>query len=124
MSPLFALTLYIVFAVATVVIMALVPLILAPWKPMIKKKISFECGQTPFPWREEAFPYEYFPYLIIYVAYAVIGVVVFLSSIVLVEAPHLADRILILFGSLTVGAFFIGIQLRELKQKLVAGRGE
>lgn len=124
LSPLLAFALYVVFAVVTVAIMAVLPLILAPWKPTIKKKISFECGQTPLPWREEAFPYEYFPYLIIYVAYAVLGVVVFISSIVLTEAPYLADRILILFGSLTVGAFFAGLQLRELKQRLSAGRGE
>lgn len=118
MSPLLAFILYVVLAVATIVLMAILPLILAPWKPLIKKKVSFECGQTPLPWKEEAFPFEYFPYLIIYVAYAIIGVVVFISSIILIETPYLADRIIIVLGSLTIGAFFIGLQLRELKQKI------
>lgn len=118
MSPLLAFILYVVLAVATIVLMAILPLILAPWKPLIKKKVSFECGQTPLSWKEEAFPFEYFPYLIIYVAYAIIGVVVFISSIILIETPYLADRIIIVLGSLTIGAFFIGLQLRELKQKI------
>lgn len=124
MSSLLALMLYVVFAVATVGIMAATPLILAPWRPGVKKKAPFECGQTPFPWIEQAFQYEYFPYLIIYVAYAVVGIVVFISSMILVDAPHLADRILVLFGSLAVGALFIGLRLKTLKQKLVVGRSE
>lgn len=118
MSSLLAFIIYVVLAVATVALMAILPLILAPWRPSIKKRVSFECGQTPLPWREEAFPFEYFPYLIIYVAYAVIGVLVFISSMMLIETPYLADRIIIAFGSLTIGAFFIGLQLRELKQKV------
>ncbi len=118
MSPLLTFTLYVILAVATVVLMSILPIILAPWKGSIKKKVPFECGQTPLPWREEAFPYEYFPYLIIYVAYAVVGVLVFISSMVLIETPYVADRILLIFGALTIGAFFIGLQLRELKQKI------
>ncbi|MEM1584526.1 MAG: NADH-quinone oxidoreductase subunit A [Nitrososphaerota archaeon] len=124
MQPLLAFTIYFILAVATVALMAVLPLILAPWKPSIKKKVSFECGQTPLPWREEAFPFEYFPYLIIYVAYAVIGVVAFISSMMLEETPYLADRIIIAFGSLTIGAFFIGMQLRELKQKVTPQQEE
>jgi len=118
MSPLLILILYVILAVATVGLMAVLPLILAPWKPLIKKKVLFECGQTPLPWREEAFPYEYFPYLIIYIAYAVAGVIIFISSMMLINMPYIADRILIVFGSLTIGAFFIGLQLRELKQRI------
>ena len=118
MSPPLTLILYVILAIATVGLMAVLPLILAPWEPLIKKKVLFECGQTPLPWREEAFPYEYFPYLIIYIAYAVVGVVVFISSMMLIEMPYIADRILIVFGSLTIGAFFIGLQLRELKQRI------
>ncbi|MEM3397915.1 MAG: NADH-quinone oxidoreductase subunit A [Nitrososphaerota archaeon] len=124
MQPLLAFIIYLILAVATVALMAVLPLILAPWKPSIKKKVSFECGQTPLPWREEAFPFEYFPYLIIYVAYAVIGVVAFISSMMLEETPYLADRIIIAFGSLTIGAFFIGMQLRELKQKVTPQQEE
>lgn len=118
MSSLLTLIIYIILAAATVELMSILPIILAPWKPSIKKKVLFECGQTPIPWREEAFPYEYFPYLIIYVAYAVVGIVVFISSLILIEIPYLADRVLIFFGSLTIGAFFIGLQLRGLKQKV------
>lgn len=118
MSPLLAFIIYVILAVATVALMSILPIILAPWKGSIKKKVHFECGQTPLPWREEAFPYEYFPYLIIYVAYAVVGVLVFISSMVLIEMPYIADRILLIFGALTIGAFFIGLQLRELKQKI------
>lgn len=118
MSPLLALILYIILGVATVALMAVLPLMLAPWKGSVKKKVSFECGQTPLPWIEEAFPYEYFPYLIIYVSYAVIGIAIFISSTVLIEAPFVADRILIVFGALTIGAFFIGLRLKELKQKI------
>ncbi len=118
MSPLLAFILYVILAVATVALMSILPIILAPWKGTIKKKVLFECGQTPLPWREEAFPYEYFPYLIIYVAYAVVGILIFISSMVLIETPYIADRVLLIFGALTVGAFFIGLQLRELKQKI------
>jgi len=117
-SPLLAFILYVILAVATVALMSILPIILAPWKGTIKKKVLFECGQTPLPWREEAFPYEYFPYLIIYVAYAVVGILIFISSMVLIETPYIADRVLLIFGALTVGAFFIGLQLRELKQKI------
>ncbi|MCF8884450.1 MAG: NADH-quinone oxidoreductase subunit A [Nitrososphaerota archaeon] len=125
LSPILALTIYVILAVLTVVLMAILPFILAPWKHSIKKKVSFECGQTPLPSREQEFPYEYFPYLIAYITYAIIGVVVFISSITLIEAPHLAERILIFFGSLSVGALFIGSMLRGLKQRLrYEGAGE
>ncbi len=119
-----ALTLYVIFAVFMPELMLILNVFLAPRRRNSRfQRIGFESGQRPIRWFRSAFPVEYFPYAIIYLAYAVVGLVAFLSALAVSRSPELMDRVLVFLGALSVGAVFLGWSLRRLPQSLWRGGG-
>ncbi len=113
-----ALSLYTLLAFLTLLVMLLLNLVLAPRESRRGKRVGFECGQKPLEWRWTAFPVEYFPYALIYIAYAVIGVIAFLSALTITAHPELVERVLVFLAALSVGALYLGATLRRLPQRL------
>lgn len=122
MDPALALALYTLLAVLTPLLMIVLNVLLAPYgKGGRNKRVSFECGQRPIKWREAAFPVEYFPYAIIYVAYAVVGLIAFLAALAVAEHPELLVRVSVFLAALSAGAAYLGFSLRRLPQRLWGG---
>lgn len=82
------------------------------------KVITFECGQNPFEWRSYRFPIQYFPYLLVYVVYAAVAVLVFISIVYAIGSDEAMPKLLMLFALLTIASIFLSINLRNLSQKI------
>ena len=122
MSKELALLLYVIFAIFMPELMLILNVFLAPRGGSRRfQKIGFESGQRPIRWFRAAFPVEYFPYAIIYLAYAVVGLVAFLSALAVAQRPELIDRVLVFLGALSVGAAYLGWSLKRLPQSLWRG---
>lgn len=95
-----------------------ISVLLAPNRPIRTKRMPFESGQTPLPWRVSAFPVEYFPYVIIYVSYAVLALIAFLSALPLMTTAEGGLRALIVLAIITSATFYLSTQISKLKQRL------
>ncbi|MCS7143007.1 MAG: NADH-quinone oxidoreductase subunit A [Aigarchaeota archaeon] len=92
--------------------------LLAPSRPKRIKRMAFESGQTPIPWSFSRYPIEYFPYVIIYVSYAVLALIAFFSVTPLLVTREGALRALIVIGAITLGSFYLSTQIPKLKQRV------
>ena len=118
MSEFDALIYYIILSAILPVILLVVNMLLSPRKSSRRKGLPFESGQVPFEWRSTSFPMEYFPYAIIYVAYAVLAILVFLTSLALIESPEAALRVVILLAVLSASSIYLAFSLGDLSQRL------
>ena len=118
MSPYDALIIFIILTLLLPIIFWAANKLLAPRSRGRKKRISFECGQEPFEWRSSPFPFEYFPYAIIYVAYAVLAIIVFLTSITLIDTPEAASRVIIVLALISASSLYLAANLKNLSQRV------
>jgi len=122
MDPaLWTLLLYVILTAAAPPVFYLISLLLAPEKPSRVKRMLFESGQTPIPAREAPFPIEYFPYVIIYIAFAVFAVVAFIVVLDMLRAGTSVYRGLVILSALTAASIYASRQLPSLKQRLERG---
>ncbi|MCS7117730.1 MAG: NADH-quinone oxidoreductase subunit A [Thaumarchaeota archaeon] len=108
--------LYVILVLLAPDVFYLVSWLIAPRRSSRVKKMAFESGQAPIRSALSSFPVEYFPYVIIYVAYAVIAILIFVSLVAIVETG-VTPSLLLLLALATVASFYASSQLKE-----VAGR--
>jgi len=113
-----ALIYYAVLSAALPLILLLANKLLASGRSGRRKKLSFESGQVPFEWTESSFPVEYFPYALIYIAYAVISIVVFLSAVSVIDSPESSFNVVLLLAVLSASSIYAAFSLKELPQRL------
>ncbi len=113
-----ALIIYLVLVVILPILFWGMNKLLGPRRPQRKKSIAFECGQEPMRWRPSPFPFEYFPYAIIYVAYAVLAIVAFLTSVTLIDRPDAALRVILILAIISASSIYLALNLRDLGQRL------
>ncbi|MDW8043428.1 MAG: NADH-quinone oxidoreductase subunit A [Nitrososphaerota archaeon] len=87
--------------------------LISPRRPSRVKRMAFESGQAPIRSAIGSFPVEYFPYIIIYVAYAVVAILVFVSLVSVVETG-VTPPLLLLLALATVASFYASSQLKEV----------
>ncbi|MCS6785025.1 MAG: NADH-quinone oxidoreductase subunit A [Candidatus Caldarchaeum sp.] len=113
-----ALIYYTILSALLPVLLVLGSKLLAPKKTSRRKRLSFESGQVPFEWVESSFPVEYFPYAIVYVAYAVIALAVFLSVVAVIDNPASALNVVLLLAVLSASSVYAAFTLKDLPQRL------
>lgn len=118
MSEIDSLLYYIVLSAILPLLLIIANLLLSPRKTTRRKTLPFESGQVPFEWRRASFPVEYFPYAIIYVAYAVIAILIFLTSMTIMERPDASLNIIILLAVLSASSVYLSLSLGDLSQRL------
>ena len=116
-----ALILYVMFCLLAPIIFYLISVILAPKRPSKVKKMLFESGQTPIPYRVSPYPIEYFPYIITYVAYALLALVAFITSISLMESTESMYGGVIVLSIITAVSIYLSLFMKNLTQKLERG---
>lgn len=82
------------------------------------KELAFECGQPPMEWKSASFPVEYFPYALIYIAYAVVAIIAFLSAVSLIDSPQSGVRVIMFLAILSVSAVYMSFQLPRIRQRI------
>lgn len=122
-TALWTLLLYTVLTIIAPPIFYLLSVLLAPKRPSRVKRMLFESGQTPIPVRESSFPIEYFPYVIIYIAYAVFAVAAFIVVLDMLRLGESLLRGILILAALTAGSIYVSTQLPALKQRLEKGAG-
>jgi len=110
--------LYVILVLLSPLVFYEVGVILAPRRPSRVKKMAFESGQTPLPWRTAPFPIEYFPYVIIYIAYALLALIAFFSVLSLIGTTEGALRIVIVIGIIAASSVYLSSQIRSLVQRV------
>ncbi|MCS7095221.1 MAG: NADH-quinone oxidoreductase subunit A [Thaumarchaeota archaeon] len=105
--------LYVILVLLAPDIFYLVSWLIAPRRPSRVKKTAFESGQAPIRSALGSFPVEYFPYVIIYVAYAVIAILIFVSLVAVAEAG-VTPSLLLLLTLATIASFYASSQLKEI----------
>lgn len=69
---------YVVLATAGAIVSILMPLILAPRARGLVKEDRYECGQSPPPYGRRKLSMQYYAFLLIFLAFDVIGFIVFI----------------------------------------------
>lgn len=110
--------LYVILVLLAPLIFYEVGVILAPRRPSRVKKMAFESGQAPLPWRVAPFPIEYFPYVVIYIAYALLAVIAFFSVLPLIGTSEGALRLVVVLGVIAASSVYLSSQLRRLVQRV------
>lgn len=118
-----ALIIYAVFCVLAPIIFYVLSVILAPKRPSKVKKMLFESGQTPIPYSVNPYPIEYFPYIIIYVAYALLALVAFITSISMLGSAESLYSGIIILSIITVISIYLSLYMKNLTQRLERGGG-
>lgn len=112
---------FLVFVVAAFLLsllFVLLGMLLSHGRRKRTKVLTFECGQKPFEWRTLQFPVQYFPYLLIYVVYAVVAVLVLVSLFYVFEAPDALMRVTVFLAILAFSSIFASMNLKRLIQRI------
>lgn len=113
-----ALTIYVILSLFLPIFFIVANLILSPRNPGRKKRLSYETANEPLEeYRPNPLPWEYFPYALIYIAYAVLALVVFITVISLASFPDFWLKSVIFLAILSVASVFMSAQLPKLIQK-------
>ncbi len=108
--------LYVILVLLAPDLFYIVSWLIAPSRPSRIKRMAFESGQAPIRSALSSFPLEYFPYVIIYIAYAVVSVLVFFSLLAVLEVG-ITPLTLMLLTVAAVVSVYAGTRL-----KLAAGK--
>jgi len=113
-----ALLTFVVAAFLVSLLFVLLGMLLSHKRVKRTKVLTFECGQKPFEWRMLQFPVQYFPYLLIYVVYAVISILVLVSLFYVFEVPDALMRVTVFLAILAFSSIFVSINLKRLVQRV------
>ncbi len=103
--------LYVILVLLAPDVFYIVSWLIAPSRPSRVKRMAFESGQAPIRSALSSFPLEYFPYVVIYIAYAVVAVLVFFSLLSVLEAG-VTPLTLTLLAVAAVISVYAGSRLR------------
>jgi NADH:ubiquinone oxidoreductase subunit 3 (subunit A) len=102
---------YVILVLLAPDVFYIVSWLIAPSRPSRVKRMAFESGQAPIRSAISTFPIEYFPYVIIYIAYAVVAVLVFFSLLAVIEVG-VTPMTLMLLAVAAVVSVYVGTRLK------------